>query len=415
MFDLDKWNEIFSTIRKHKLRTALTCFGVFWGIFMLTLMLGASKGLENGVMEDFDIAKNTVFVWTQKTSIPYKGFKAGRYIGMKVDDAEAIRANVDIVDVISPRNSLNGDFTVKYKESTASFSVYGDYPEFTQVEMIHQVKGRFINQYDIEQKRKIVVIGQQAEKILFGDENGIGKYIEIKGVHFKVVGVFRPEGDAEEVMEDAKNIHMPHSTMRQAFNQGDRVYWFAFTPKLGVPAARLETEVKALLRERHYVHPDDIKAFGSFNVERQYQQIQGLFGGISAISWFVSIGTIFAGMVGVSNIMLIIVKERTKEIGVRKALGATPWSIISLIIQESIVITAFAGYTGLLLGTGLVEGINYLLTVTNGHGSYFSHPEVNAMMAITATILLVITGAIAGFIPAAKAAAVNPVVALKDE
>jgi putative ABC transport system permease protein len=416
MFDLDRWQEIYATITKHKLRTALTCFGVFWGIFMLVVMLGASKGFENGVMSTLDIAANSVFVWSQKTSEPYKGLQPGRFIRFKTEDVEALREQVPELEVIAPRNMVGGTLTIGRGTKTASFNVFGDYPDFFKVKPMDMLQGRFINSKDIYEKRKVIVVGEQVIKELFKeDERVLGEYIEINGIFFKVVGVFRSKGRGEDIVEDAKTIFMPHSSMQQSFNQGKDIYWFAFLPKKGVPASLVERRVKEVLAERHWVAPTDLKAFGSANVEEQFNKIQGLFQGIAGFSWIVSIGTILAGIIGVSNIMLIVVKERTKEIGVRKALGATPWSIISLVITESVVITAFAGYLGLLLGVGLVEGINSLLKANNAEGEFFANPEVNMSVAIASLILLVIVGAMAGLIPASKAAKVNPVVALKDE
>jgi len=415
MFDIDKWAEILGTIRKHKMRTALTAFGVFWGIFMLIVLLGSGKGFENGVVNGFDIARNAVFMWSQRTSEPYMGLKPGRFIKFTTDDVNAIRENVLEVDVIAPRNDLGGG-SVTRGIKTGAFQVFGDYPDFFKVKPMSIVSGRFINNIDIKEKRKIAIIGTEVQKTLFKDnENPIGEYIKIKGISFKVVGIFKTAGSGEDIRQDAQTIFLPHSAMIQAFNQGNRIFWFAFTPKEGIEAKIMEDKIKVLLAQRHKVAPNDLKAIGSANVEEEFKRVQGLFLGIAGFSWLVSIGTIIAGIVGVSNIMLIIVKERTKEIGVRKALGATPFSIISLIIQESVVITSFAGYVGLLCGIGLMETVGFLMRKYEVQMDFFAPPEVNLTVAVSAVIFLVFTGALAGLIPAAKAAAVNPVVALKDE
>lgn len=415
MFDIDKWSEILTTIRKHKMRTALTAFGVFWGIFMLIVLLGSGKGFENGVVNGFDIARNAVFVWSQRTSEPYMGLKPGRFIKFTNEDVAAIRENVPEVDVLAPRNDMGGG-TVARGIKTAAFQVFGDYPDFFRVKPMTMVSGRFINEIDIKERRKIAVIGTEVQKTLFkDDENPIGEYIKIKGISFKVVGIFKTAGNGEDIRQDAQTIFVPHTSMQQAFNQGNRIFWFAFTPKAGVEAKVIEDKIKVLLAQRHKVAPNDLKAFGSANVEEEFKRVQGLFLGIAGFSWLVSIGTIIAGIVGVSNIMLIIVKERTKEIGIRKALGATPFSIVSLIIQESVVITAFAGYVGLLCGIGLMETVGYLMRKYEVQMDFFAPPEVNLTVAVSAVIFLVFTGALAGLVPAAKAAAVNPVVALKDE
>jgi putative ABC transport system permease protein len=416
MFDLDKWSEIWATVKKHKLRTLLTCFGVFWGIFMLVVMLGASRGFENGVKSTLDIAANSVFFWSNKTSEPYKGLKPGRFIRFVNEDVDALRNEIPELGTIAPRNILEGSFSVTRKNKSAAFEVFGDYPDWYKVKPMTILEGRFINDKDLNERRKVVIIGEQVQKELFAkDESPIGKYISIRGIYFQVVGIFRTKGRGEDIMQDAKTIHMPHKTMQTCFNQGNRIYWFAFLPKPGIPSSVVEQRVKEVMAERHFVAPNDLKAFGSANVEEQFNKIQGLFDGIAGFSWVVSIGTILSGIIGVSNIMLIVVKERTKEIGVRKALGATPMSIISLIIQESIVITAAAGYMGLLMGVGLVEGINQLLKAFNAEGEFFANPEVNLNVAITSLVMLVFVGALAGLIPATKAAGVNPVVALKDE
>ncbi len=416
MFDLDKWQEIYASVRKHQLRTILTCFGVFWGIFMLVVMLGASSGFENGIKSTLDIAANSVFVWSNKTSEPYKGLKAGRFIRFTSDDVEAIRTQVPELAVLCPRNNVDGASNVTYKNKSAVFNVMGDYPDYVFLKKMDILKGRFLNNKDILERRKVAVVGEEIIKQLMPeDKNPLGEYISIKGVFFQIVGVFRSKGRGEDVMEDAKTIHLPHRTVQTCFNQGNQVHFFGFVPKIGVPSAFVETRVKEVLAPRHNVAPNDLKAFGSANVEEEFKKAQGLFDGIAGFSWVVSIGTILAGIVGVSNIMLIVVKERTKEIGIRKALGATPFSIISLILQESIVITTVAGYTGLLLGVGLIEGINQLLTMTNSHGEFFGYPEVNVNVAVASLVVLVFSGALAGLLPALNAVRVNPIVALKDE
>lgn len=416
MIDIDKWTEIYNTVKKHKLRTALTAFGVFWGIFMLVLLLGAGRGLEKGITSEFNVAKNAVFVWTQRTSVPYMGLKAGRTIQMTNDDIAAIRAFVPEVAVIAPSNQLRGSFSVVYGTKSSSFTVNGETPEVLQVKPTNVTNGRFINQKDIDERRKVAVVGPRTLELLFENEaNPIGKYISIKGIYFQVVGTFKPIGKDEEVIQDAQTIYIPNTTLQQAFNQPNQVGFFAMTPKTGIAAAVVEEKVKALLMKRHNVAPTDLKAFGSANVEKEFQDVQGLFAGIAGFSWLVSIGTIVAGIIGVGNIMLIVVKERTKEIGIRKALGATPLSIVSLIIQESIVITGLAGYIGLLAGTGLIALIEGFMVKNNVQAGFFAAPEVNLGVALTATVLLVVAGALAGLIPATKAARVNPVVALQEE
>jgi len=416
MFDLDKWQEIYYSLKKHKVRTALTAFGVFWGIFMLVVLMGAGNGLRNGVMQDFDIAKNAVFVWSNQTSLPYLGMQPGRNIHFKNRDINAIRYGVKEIEVITPRNHLNGDFRVIRGDKSVSFQVYGDYPEYVKVKPMVITAGRFINQPDINDRRKIAVIGAQVKQRLYeSHEDPIGTYIIIKGIHFKVVGTFDSPLRTDDAIEDVQTIYIPNTTMQQAFNQGENVGWFAFIPKAGVPAAIIEEKVKLLLRQKHKIHPEDRSALGSFNVEKEYQEVQGLFSGIRAVSWLVSIMTIIAGVVGVGNIMLIIVKERTKEFGVRKSVGAPPWSIVSMIMLESLVLTGLAGYLGLLAGVSFVELINYALIEFDAQSEFFANPEIDINVSLIALLVLVMAGTIAGVIPARKAAQTNPVIALRDE
>lgn len=416
MFDLDKWQEIYYSLKKHKVRTALTAFGVFWGIFMLVVLMGAGNGLRNGIMQDFDIAKNAVFVWSNQTSLPYLGLQPGRNIRFKNGDIDAIRSKISEIKVITPRNSLNGDFRVIRAGKSVSFQVYGDYPEYVEVKPMVITNGRFINQTDIADHRKIAVIGAQVKHRLYeSDEDPIGTYIEIKGIHFKVVGTFDSPLRTDDAIDDLQTIYIPNTTMQQAFNQGENIGWFGFIPKTGVPAARIEEKVKILLGQRHKIHPADRSALGSFNVEKEYQEMQGLFSGIKSVSWLVSIMTIIAGVVGVGNIMLIIVKERTKEFGVRKSVGAPPWSIVSMIMLESLVLTGIAGYLGLLAGVGLVELINYAMIEFDAQSEFFANPEIDFKVSLTALLVLALAGTIAGIIPALKAAHTNPVIALRDE
>jgi putative ABC transport system permease protein len=416
MFDIDKWQEIYATVSKNKLRTALTAFGVFWGIFMLVLLLGSGRGFENGVEGQFNVAKNAIFLWSQRTSMAYKGMQPGRIVRFNNDDVAALRASLPELDVIAPRLSI-GSAQIVYGLKNSGFEVYGDYPDYFKVQPFFMLKGRYLNDKDIHEKRKVAVIGTTVRDVLFGaDVDPVGKYIKIKNIPFLVVGIYTVRStQAETVMWMSKQVFVSNTALQQTFNLVNQIGWFAFVPKPGHSSAVVEQKIKKFLASRHRVHPDDVGAIGSENVEIEYQQVQGLFMIIRAFSWFVSIFTIIAGVIGVGNIMLIVVKERTKEIGIRKALGATPWSIVSMILQETIVITTLAGYTGLLVSTGIIAGINYLLKANNAEGGFFANPEVDMNMAMWATVVLVIGGALIGLVPATKAAGVDPVVALRDE
>ncbi len=413
MFDLDKWQEIWNTIRKNKLRTALTAFGVAWGIFMLVLLLGSGKGFENGIEGQFNVAKNAIFLWSQRTSIAYKGLKPGRIIRFNNADVEALRQNIPELDVIAPRLSLDGNFSVVRNQKSASYEVYGDYPDYFKVQPFIIMQGRLINYKDITDKRKVAVIGTTVRDVLFGETDPIGKYIKIKGIPFQVIGIFKMRSTrAEEVMQNSKQIFVSNTALQQTFNLVNKIGWFAFVPHKGYSTSLVQKKIKSLLAKRHSVHPDDERAIGSENVEEEYQKVQGLFLIIRLFSWFVSIVTIIAGVIGVGNIMLIVVNERTKEIGIRKALGATPGSVISMILQESIVVTSLAGYMGLLAGTGIIAAVDYFL---KPEGEFFAHPEIDFSVAFSALAVLVVMGTLAGLIPAMKAANINPIEALRDE
>ncbi|MEM9548658.1 MAG: ABC transporter permease [Bacteroidota bacterium] len=416
MFDRDKWQEIFSTIRKNKLRTFLTALGVFWGIFMLVFILGMGNGLETGVFRNFGSgAKNIMFTWTYKTSVPYKGLAPGRFIRYNLDDMKSILENIPGVGAISSRVYL-GNRSITFRDQTATYECMGDFPIAKDIEGLIMDEGRYLNVNDIEGRRKVAVIGRTVKKELFGDTSAVGKHIRISGIDFQVVGVFATPDVKEWNLEQMEIITVPTTTTYAAFGiQDGRVNQFAIASKAGVPVSQIEKKVRTLLKERHKIAPDDKQAIRGFNLEKEYQQVQNLFLGIKLLLWFVGIGTLFAGIIGVSNIMMITVKERTKEIGIRKAMGATPGSIIGMILTESVFITSLAGYLGLMAGTFLIYVVNYTMLSLGIENQNFYDPKVNLTIAISAVLFLIFAGTFAGLIPAMQAARVNPVIALKDE
>ncbi len=415
IIDRDKWQEIFATIRKNKLRTFLTALGVFWGIFMLVFLLGMGKGLENGVMRDFgSSASNVMYVWPQRTTKPYDGYAAGRRLRFNQDDLHALKRDLHQIEGLAPRSHL-GSQPITYKEVQESFQIRGEQTEMPRVSALVVHKGRYINAADLTDRRKVIVIGTKIEKVLFGDEDPIGKHIRVRGVDFKVVGTFGPEQMKPWNRDDTESAVIPLTTMDQAFGTRGEIDYFACLVKEEYRVAEIEDQVKAMLKSRHHAHPDDIEAVGGFNLQKAFTQMGNLFLGIKLFLWFVGIGTLIAGIVGVSNIMLIIVKERTKEIGIRKALGATPGSIINMIITESVFITALSGYLGLAIGSLIIGGISYLMYANDIDAQNFYNPEVNVGVGIFAMTVLVIAGLIAGLVPAIQASKVNPVIALKDE
>ncbi len=418
IFDADRWQEIFSALKKNRLRTFFTAFGVFWGIFMLVIMMGSGSGLENAVGRDMgDMATNSVFMWTQRTTMPYKGFDRGRHYNFRNGDTEALLEQIPEIKHIGPRIrgwSSDGNNVVR-GERTGAFVMQGDYPAYNLIDPVGMKNGRFVNELDIRDKRKVCVIGQRVVNEMFSrDENPVGEYLRIQGVYFKVVGVFESTKPHRGEHEN-QIIYLPFTTLQKTYNFGDVVGWYSITSQDNVPVSVVEEKAMALLRQRHTIHPDDERAVGSFNLENEYNKMTTLFAGIRGLIWIVGIGTLLAGVIGVSNIMLIIVKERTKEIGIQRAIGATPWHIISQVIMESVILTTLAGYIGLVLGVGIVEGVNYLLVTTGAESDMFANPEVNFSAAIQALEVLVVSGLLAGLIPAYRAVSMKPIDALRDE
>ncbi|HAH24326.1 MAG TPA: ABC transporter permease [Prolixibacteraceae bacterium] len=417
MFDIDIWQEILATIKKNKMRTFLTGFSVAWGIFMLMILLGSGNGLSNGVAANFmNDAVNAMWIWTGETTIPYQGMKSGRPIQFHNDDQEILK-KVSGIGVSSGRYFMNNT-RYSYKKESGEYTTITCQPELIQVENIMVDKGRFINQIDILQNRKVVVLGADIKTALFKDTIAIGEYVKINNVPFKVIGICREPGSTNN-----RNAYMPLSTAQMIFNGSNRLHNLALTINAQTleESQAIEEQVRNVLSRQHKFDPKDEGAIGLFNKLEAYIQTMRIFQAIKIFIWIIGIGTLIAGIVGVSNIMLIVVKERTKEIGIRKAIGASPSSVIGLIMLESIMITTVAGYIGLVLGTGLMELINYFMVQSAGAAvaergeSIFLNPTVDINIAVAATLLLIVAGAIAGYIPAKRAASIKPIVALRDE
>lgn len=423
MFDRDRWQEVYQTLRSNKLRTFLTAFGVFWGIFMLMVMLGAGKGLQNAAFDGLgDFATNSAFIFARQTSIPYKGFPRGRFWEFHTSDMKALEDNIPEIDVLAPRLQPwggNGSNNVVRGIKTASYYISGDYPSFSKIDPVSLVQGRFINDIDVLEKRKVAVIGIRVRQELFRpDENPIGQYIRIKGVYFQVVGVHEPKNKVNIGGEKDQTIYLPFSTVQVVYNFGDAVHYIMVTAKKNIPVSVVEKKCMTVLAARNGVAPEDEQAFGHFNLEEQFNKMNGLFAGIQGLIWIVGIGTLIAGVIGVSNIMLIIVKERTKEIGIQRAIGASPWKVISQVITESVVLTSISGTFGLMLGVLVLESLNKALNSaggSNSDGTMFMNPGVSFHVAILALVILVLSGIIAGLIPARKAVSVKPIDALRYE
>jgi putative ABC transport system permease protein len=421
MFDRDKWNEILEALTANTFRTILTAFGVFWGIFILVILLAAGNGLENGVKKGFDgIATNTMFMWSQTASKPYKGLPANRKFNFKNADVAALKENFPDLLYVSPRNQLGGfegANNVVRGTKTAAYTIYGDYPELINQEPMDIPKGRFLNQQDITLKRKVAVIGQGVIKELYTPvEEVIGSYIKINGVNFMIVGVYKSKsnnrGGGEE---EQKKIFIPFTTFQQAFNFGDMVGWMALTANDGASITDLKPKILEFMKGRHSINPADDRAIGNFDLYAEFSKVQSLFAILRFIAYFVGTLVLLSGVIGISNIMLIVVKERTKEIGIRRALGATPGAIRTQILTEAIFLTIMAGMFGIALATGVLWVLNFVLDSMPSDDMMFANPSVDLAVVFFALLILIGSGLLAGFIPAQTAIRVKPVDALRTE
>jgi putative ABC transport system permease protein len=406
----DKFGEILHNIRHHKLRVLLTGFAVSWGIFMLIVLLGAGYGVENGVRRAFsEDAVNSLWVYPGQTSKPYLGLRQGRYIQLHNADLEDVKAHLSAVDLSSGRVYMNSEKMIRFGDRASNFDLVGVHPEYQQIENLRLLQGRRLNLRDLDEVRKTAIIGKVVARELFENTSALGQYLYINQVAFQVVGVFHDPGDERQ----EETIYIPVSTFQRVFTGNDRIHNMAFTISAAdVKAARVvETDLLKLLAARHRFGIADERALFIRNTFVEYKRYMTLFANIRSFIWLIGIGSIVAGIVGISNIMLITVKERTREIGIRKALGATPGAIIDMILTEAILTTVVFGYLGLVAGIGLLEAAARLIRNVD----YFYNPEVNLAVAFGAMALLVVCGTLAGIFPARRAAVIRPVEALRDE
>ena len=414
MFDREKWAEIFDTIGKNKLRTVLTGFSVFWGIFMLMILLGAGNGLRNGFSSDFrGTAQNTITFWGGQTSKPWQGLPADRNIQLDMRDVENLRYAVPgLQHVVGEYRVWRGESQLNRGKAYGNFSINGIVPDNQELDRQVIIKGRFINELDQEQTRKVIVIAEDARDALFKGEDPIHQWLNVNGIPFEVVGLYRWEGGGRG-QNQSSQVFIPLSVAQRVFNAKNMVdkITFSFTDGSLSGAEQAQQRAIAALAARHRFDPTDERAVWVNNNVENAAMFTGIFGGINAFLWAIGVGTIIAGIVGVSNIMLIVVKERTKEIGIRKALGATPGSVTGQIMMESLFVTGVAGYLGLVCGVGLMEGIAGVVPGSE----MFRNPTIDLRVAIYATIVLVIAGGLAGLIPARQAASIRPIEALRSE
>lgn len=413
MFDKEKWSEVIDALGAKPFRTLITAFGVFWGIFILVILLSAGKGLENGVQAGFEgVAANSLFIFAGNTSMAYKGFSSGRTISLNNKDLEVLQNQFPNLKYISPSNGESGNALRGTKKGT--YDTRGYYPNVVNQLPYEVATGRFINYNDIKNKSKIAVIGASVVSELFNPfENPLGKFIIINGVSFLVVGTYHSNSTFNDPASEQKKIFIPYTTCQQVFNLGDKVGQLMLTAEEGVAITDFKNEISKVLKANHSVHPDDERAFFVFDLYEEYKKITGLFAILKAIAYFVGVLILLSGVIGISNIMLIVVKERTKEIGIRRALGATPSTIRTQLLYEALTLTFVAGMVGIILATGIIYGVNNLLETMPA--KMFINPSVDLGVISIAFAILISAGLLAGFIPAQMAIKVKPIDALRSE
>lgn len=410
LFDSDTWQEVFDSFSKNKLRSILTMVGVWWGILLLIGLLGSARGLENSFNRLFgSFATNSVFVWGQSTGMPFKGFQKGKQVRLSLTDAKKIEENVEGIEFVLPRSQQSVSATRNFL--TGSFQMAGDYPLLDQLQKKKLIHGRFINQNDIDDNKKVAVISEDVYEQLFEkDEDAIGQYIEINDINFIVTGVFEV---SNVNMGPSTDIHVPFTTFQQIYNRGDRIGWMMITGKPEFNIKQIEEDSKLLLKNLNSIHPEDSRAFGSFNLGKEFAKMTGFLIGMQFLTWFVGIATLIAGVFAIGNILLITVKERTKEIGVRRALGATPYEIKRQIVVEAVFLTLVAGLFGIITGGWILIGLD--AAFGSGEEAVIVNASVSIAVVFIALIILVILGTLIGLIPAFKATSIKPIEALREE
>lgn len=390
--------------------------GVIFAMIILVLLLGSANGMSNGFNKLFaGTASNSLFVWGQSTSEPYKGFERGRRIRYKLEDADILKKQIPEIEVLAPRIELGnhrGVVTVYRNGQTSGSSVYGDFPEIDNITKKKLVEGRFLNQTDIEGSKKVCVIGEETYKLLFDKgENAIGQEIRINGIYFSVVGIYKPNNNINIDGENA--VFIPFTTFQKAFNSGDRMGWMAIAVEDNTPVPIVEKQIKDILKAKYDIHPDDERAIGSFDMSEIFNNITAFTTVLKGFSFFVGIFTLLAGVIAISNILLITVKERTQEIGVRRALGATPKIVKRQIVVEAIVLTAFAGLVGFAVAVGILSILDAMWG--SGDDFPFVKPMISIPQFVISFVLMVGLSVLIGLLPANRAVRIKPIDALREE
>jgi putative ABC transport system permease protein len=408
LVDKDTWQELRESLTKNKLRTIITMIGVWWGILLLIGLLGSAKGIENKFSVQFgDYATNSVFIWGQSTSMAFKGYQEGRRPRLKFSHLEKIKNRVKGIKFLLPRTSK--DVQVVRGVQYDNFGLSGDFPLLDKIQKKNLLSGRFINQLDIDDSKKVAVISDDVYKQLFElEEEAIGEFIKINEISYKVIGVFE-QGD----FDFGGELHIPFTTFRDVYNQGDNIGWITVTGEDGYNIRQIENDVKLVLKNLTYVHPDDNRAFGSFNLGELFERFEGFLMGMQFLTWFVGIATLIAGVFAIGNILLITVKERTKEIGIRRAIGATPFEIKRQIVLESIFLTIIAGIFGIISGGWILIAMDSAFG--SGPDSVLINASVPIIVVFISVIILVVFGTLIGLIPANRATSIKPIDALREE
>ena len=420
LFDIDRWVEVWVTITRNKTRSLLTCFGVFWGILMLVILLGAGGGFRNGIFSNFKgFATNSVFFYTDRTSEPYKGFNKGRMWSMRNRDVESILINVQGIEALSPilfggRSEKN----VVYGQLSGTYYVKGVRPQYFSIESQEIHFGRLINEIDELENRKVCMIGARVNETLFRNDDPCGKYLRVNGSYYQIVGVVKQLTNNVSIGgRSEESVFLPFSTMQQIQNQGDRINFLGVSVRQDFPVQSVMDGITAILKTQNEIAPTDPQAVGEVNLAKQFDTFNMLFTGIDVLIWIVGMGTLLAGIIGVSNIMMVTIKERTKEIGVRRALGAKPFNIITQVLSESLLLTSLAGLIGLTAGVFLLDIVNRLLEgqPSTQETTFFQNPEISIQVAAAATVIIIISGLLAGLIPAWRALQIKAIDAIREE
>ena len=416
-WERDPWLELAQVLLRNPFRTLLSSLGVGWGLFMILITVGASNGLEEGVKADMgNRVKNSAFLWGESTSLPYKGYARGRGIELTTMDVAFLEENATTLEAVAPRNQLGGwrgGNNVTHGLKTAACGVYGDMPVYKDIDPIVIMEGRYINERDLEDRRKVAVIGKRARQLLFDrEEQVLGSHIQIQGVTFTVVGVYRSQQTGEDAEESENSIFTPYTTFNHAFHMGDRVGWLSLLIREEVPGDTAVAEVLRLLKAQKSVHPDDPRGFGHWSMAEMHEEMTTVFSAFRWVSFVFGGLALLAGVIGIMNIMLITIKERTRELGVRRALGATPANIVVQIMVETLTLTVLAGLVGGILGVAILEALDTFLVASEENG-IFRNPHVTLDVLLTALGTMTVLGAFAGVLPALRALRVEPVEALR--